>query len=214
MDAWKFLDLELNAPPASRTPSIPRTTLEIDGEDIPAAPRDPSPSRRDPPRRGRDDDDMFSCKVCGRRCRIDASRCSHCGERFESDEDHPRRRRPRRDDRRDTEPHRAGLVLSMGIVSLVLLAFCPLLSVIPGMIAWICGRSDLRKMRDETMDPDGEGSTQAGWICGIIGTGLSVVVWLGCSGFFGMIWYEQIESSRRTNQPRFNAPPPRPVQKF
>ena len=217
VDAWKFLDLELNSPPASRPPIIPRTTREIDGDDLPVAPRDSSPSRRDEPRPRRDDDDdgMFPCKVCGRMCRNDARRCSHCGERFESaDEDHPRRRRPRREDRRDTEPHRAGFVLSMGIISLVLLAFCPLLGVIPGLIAWLCGRADLRKMRADTMDPDGEGSTQAGWICGIIGTGLSVVVWLGCSGMLGMVWYEQIENSRRMNQQRFNTPPPKAVQKF
>jgi predicted Zn finger-like uncharacterized protein len=207
VDAWKFLDLELKADPP---PSRP--TLELDGDDIPTAPRDPSPPRRDEPRPQLNDDhdDLFPCKVCGRMCHNDARRCSHCGERFDGDEDHPRRRRPRRDDRRDTEPHRAGFVLAMGIVSLSLLPLCflSLLSIVFGPIAWICGHTDLRKMRAGTMDPEGEGSTQAGWICGIIGTCLGAVIWLGCGSWLGMIWYETIQNSKRMNQPRMVAPPP------
>ena len=209
VDAWKFLDLELKADPSPP----PRRMLELDGDDIPLAPRDPSPppQRDEPPPRARleeDHDDLFPCKVCGRMCHNDARRCSHCGERFDQgDEDFPRRRRPRRLDRRDTEPHRAGFVLAMGIVSLVLLLVCWPLSIVFGLIAWICGRADLRKMREETMDPEGESSTQAGWICGIIGTCLSAVVWLGCGTFIGMIWYEQIAASKRMAPQRMNVPP-------
>jgi predicted Zn finger-like uncharacterized protein len=221
VDAWKFLDLELKAdPPPLRPSPPPRPTLELD-EEIPTAPRDPSLPRRDGPRPQLNDDhdDMFPCKVCGRMCHNDARRCSHCGERFDGDgdEDAPRRRRPRRDDRRDTEPHRAGFVLAMGIVSLSLLLVCWPLSIIFGMIAWISGGSDLRKMRADTMDPEGEGSTQAGWICGIIGTCLSAVVYLGCGTIVGISWYETIQSSRRMNPPRIVAPPrqvPGQGQKF
>ena len=218
VDAWKFLDLELKAdPPPARPPIVARPMLELDEEEIPTAPRDPSPRRDEPrPRLADDHDDMFRCKVCGRLCHNDARRCSHCGERFDRDEDEDRpRRRPRRDDRRDTEPHRAGFVLSMGIVSLVLLLVCWPLSIVFGLIAWICGRGDLRKIANGSMDPEGESSTQAGWICGIIGTCLSAVVWLGCGTIIGISWYEQIENSRRMNQQRF-VPPPRvaPVRKF
>ncbi len=220
VDAWKFLDLELKSDPLPPRGPTPRPMLELE-DDIPVAPRDSSPPRGEEPRPrallNDDHDDLIPCKTCGRMCHHDARRCSHCGERFESDdEDHPRRRRPRRDERRDTEPHRAGFVLAMGIVSLALLPLCflSLLSIIPGLIAWICGRADLRKMREETMDPEGEGSTQAGWICGIIGTCLSVVIWLGCGTMLGMAWYEQIQASRNMNQPRFNQQPapPKPVR--
>ena len=105
----------------------------------------------------------------------------------------------------------------MGIVSLSLLLVCWPLSIVFGMIAWICGSGDLRKMRADTMDSEGEGSTQAGWICGIIGTCLSAVIYLGCGTIVGMSWYETVQASRRMNQPRLVAPPPVrqvPVQKF
>ena len=217
VDAWKFLDLELsNDPLAPRAAPPPRPILELDDEEIPTAPRDPSPPRRESPRARLNDDhdDMFPCKTCGRMCHNDARRCPHCGERFVGegdDEDRPRRRR-RRDNRRDTEPHRAGFVMAMGIVSLVMLAVCGLLSPVFGLIAWLCGRNDLRKMREETMDPEGEGSTQAGWICGIIGTCLGALIWIGCGSWIGFVWYAAIESSQM-NQPRMiaPAPPPQPV---
>jgi predicted Zn finger-like uncharacterized protein len=211
VDAWKSLDLELkeDAPPPRPAPPPLRPTLELD-EEIPTAPRDPSPRAR----LNDDHDDMFPCKVCGRMCHNDARRCSHCGERFDRDDDGPRRRRPRREDRRDTEPHRAGFVLAMGIVSLSLLLFCGLLSPIFGLIAWICGRADLRKMQQGAMDPEGEDSTQAGWICGIIGTCLGAVIWLGCGSIIGVTWYQEIENSRRMNQQRMPPPPRVPGQKF
>ena len=156
---------------------------------------------------------MFACKVCGRMCHNDARRCSHCGERFEGEDDAPRRRRPRREERRDTEPHRAGFILSMGIVSLALLIACWPLSIVFGLIAWICGRADLRKMRAGEMDAEGEDSTQAGWICGIIGTCLSAVIWLGCGSIIGVSWYNEVENSRRM-QRRVPQPNRVPVQKF
>ena len=43
------------------------------------------------------------------------------------------------------------------------------------------GNSDLVEMRAGRMDPEGEGVTQAGRICGMIGTGLNVL-WLCCGG--------------------------------
>jgi hypothetical protein len=58
-------------------------------------------------------------------------------------------------------PHRGGLILTLGILSLVICG--PL-----GIFAWIMGNNDLAAMRIGEMDPRGEGSTQAGRICGII----------------------------------------------
>jgi hypothetical protein len=60
-------------------------------------------------------------------------------------------------------PHRGGVVLAFGILSLVL---CGLL----GPVAWMMGNADLEAMRKGQKDPSGEGMTQAGRICGIIGT--------------------------------------------
>lgn len=69
------------------------------------------------------------------------------------------------------EPGRGGLVLTLGILSLVI---CALL----GPFAWMMGKDDLRKMESGRMDDRDQGITKAGMICGIIGTvilGLSVL---------------------------------------
>jgi hypothetical protein len=86
---------------------------------------------------------------------------------------------------RDCEPHRARLVLGLGIASLVLSVTC-LLSVVGlplGVAAVVMGRQDRRKMRAGTMDPEGQSTTQTGYICGIVGTVLNglVVAYLGLS---------------------------------
>lgn len=74
------------------------------------------------------------------------------------------------------QPHRGPLVLTLGILGLT---FCQLLAV----PAWIMGRADLAAMREGRMDPSGEGVTQAGHICGIIGT----VIMLGIFLFYGLM---------------------------
>lgn len=60
-------------------------------------------------------------------------------------------------------PHRGVLILVLGLVSLVL---CALL----GPVAWIMGKGDLKEIDAGRMDREGRGLTQAGMICGIIGT--------------------------------------------
>lgn len=67
------------------------------------------------------------------------------------------------------EPHHGNLILVLGILSLVL---CGLFTGIP---AWIMGKGDLIKIRGGTMDPEGEGSTKAGMICGIISCTITAV---------------------------------------
>ena len=66
--------------------------------------------------------------------------------------------------------HRGGLILTLGILSIV----CNVL-LIPGILAWIMGRSDLRQMKRGAMDREGEGITQAGMIMGIIMTSLAAL---------------------------------------
>jgi hypothetical protein len=120
----------------------------------------------------------------------------------EHDEDFPSIRR--RGPRRDSEPHRGTLVLTLGIISLVCLTIsCVPIGAILGLAAWIMGQRDLRKIKKGDMDPAGEGPTQAGWICGIIGTALNGLATLGCVAFFAIIFIA--ENNRPIN------PPPRPV---
>ncbi len=77
------------------------------------------------------------------------------------------RRRPR------LRPHRGGTVLTMGILGIVC-AGC----FVFGIIAWVMGSGDLGQMRSGSMDRSGEGTTQAGMICGIVGVVLGVLGWL------------------------------------
>ncbi|MDE0889933.1 MAG: DUF4190 domain-containing protein [Phycisphaerales bacterium] len=69
------------------------------------------------------------------------------------------------------KPDRGSLILVLGILSLVVCA--PL-----GIAAFIMGRSDLREIDAGERDPQGRGTTQAGYVCGIIGSilfGLQVI---------------------------------------
>ena len=66
---------------------------------------------------------------------------------------------------RNVAPHRGGLILTMGILALM----CNCMAV-PGILAWIMGKGDLKLMDAGVMDDEGRGITQAGMIMGIIGT--------------------------------------------
>ena len=79
------------------------------------------------------------------------------------------------------QPHRAKLVLVLGILSLLL---CPPL----GIVAWVMGRNDLAAMRSGSMDSSGEILTQIGLILGIMETvsfGL-VCLWFAAAFFQGV----------------------------
>ncbi|MCX6901913.1 MAG: DUF4190 domain-containing protein [Verrucomicrobia bacterium] len=78
------------------------------------------------------------------------------------------------------QPHRGTLILVLGILSLVLCG--PV-----GIAAWIMGNTDLKEIDAGRMDPVGRGTTNAGRICGIIGTVLTaigVIVGLVIAAFF------------------------------
>ncbi|MEE2825230.1 MAG: hypothetical protein VYE64_01235 [Planctomycetota bacterium] len=72
------------------------------------------------------------------------------------------------------QPHRGTLVLILGI-----LAICCNICGVPGILAWIFGAADLKQMQAGTMDREGEGLTKAGWIMGMVGTGLWVIGFIG-----------------------------------
>jgi hypothetical protein len=66
------------------------------------------------------------------------------------------------------KPHRATLVLVLGILGLVV---CQPI----GVAAWVMGSNDLKEMDAGIMDPSGRGQTQAGKICGLIATILLIL---------------------------------------
>src|SRR4051812_44771126 len=67
-----------------------------------------------------------------------------------------------------TIPHRGSLILVLGLISMM--GMPPL-----GIFAWVMGSNDLHKIRSGIMDPSGESITQAGYICGIIGSVLTIL---------------------------------------
>ena len=79
------------------------------------------------------------------------------------------------------KPHRGTLILVLGILGLVI---CGPLAI----AAWVMGAGDLKEMDAGTMDPSGRGTTQAGKICGIIGTILLIlgIVIFGIMFTFGL----------------------------
>src|SRR5262249_44945525 len=87
----------------------------------------------------------------------------------EGEYDGERRRRRRR---RGLESRRGGRLLVLGIISLFTL------QIVLGPIALVLGTQDLKAIRDGRMDPEGEGLTQAGRICGLIGTIIGALILL------------------------------------
>ena len=67
-------------------------------------------------------------------------------------------------------PPRGAMILTFGILGI---ACCfPL-----GIAAWIMGNNDMQQIEAGMMDPTGKGTTNAGKICGIIGTILGIFCW-------------------------------------
>jgi predicted Zn finger-like uncharacterized protein len=115
-----------------------------------------------------------------------------------------RRRLPRR----DAEPDRGAVVLALGIISLagtVIYCAAPLWALL-GLVAWIMGQTDLRKMKRGVMDDNGRSITKAGWICGILGVAINGLWILGCGTIFGVMWLT--EMSRPPNTAPFRITPP------
>ncbi len=82
-------------------------------------------------------------------------------DEFDDDFDHMR------PVRRSNTPHRGGVILALGIISLVIF---PYTTIICGPLAWIMGNSDLSEIRAGRMDQSGEGMVQAGRVLGMIST--------------------------------------------
>ena len=142
----------------------------------------------------------------------DATRCRFCGEALKPEEQETNRTWQQTHApalRRDAEPHRGTLILTLGIISIALGMLCGIFGLPLGIAAWVMGRHDLMKMRQRTMDPAGEGLTQAGWICGIIGTILDSLWLLGCLIYVAFIFTFAL--SMRPKPPLPPAPPVQPM---
>jgi hypothetical protein len=151
-------------PAAPLPPPIPE--LEDDLFDQPA---EPKPSRSLSRRRRDEEDD-------------DDRDQDRDDDRVDDDyDDRPRRRRRKR-----LEAHRGGMILAFGVMALCAIIFLPL--IVFGPIAWVMGKSDLAAIQDGKMDPEGQSSTQAGYVMGIIATCLyGVLMVLGCLCWVGII---------------------------
>jgi predicted Zn finger-like uncharacterized protein len=79
------------------------------------------------------------------------------------------------------QPHRGTLILVLGILSIVVCG-CGFL----GVVAWAMASKDLGEMRTGRMDREGEATTQAGKICGIIGIAREAFVCSMCCLGFGI----------------------------
>jgi predicted Zn finger-like uncharacterized protein len=208
------------APPAPR-PAAPHGlvgAVELKASpDAGAGAPPPQPEAAAPPRPEGRRGYLQECPACSRQVHPDSRRCYHCGARFDDGDGRDRGRG--RDGmpgltihdpvRRDCEPHRGPLVLTFGVLSLVLLSICFPVGVVLGLAAWVMGQADLRKLKRGDLDPAGQGLTQAGWICGIIGTLLNGLFSLGCAGLFGLAWYDSRPRPRPTPPPAWQKQQPK-----
>ncbi len=141
----------------------------------------PAPPPEFEPRRGERRDKRAVQDLCPN-CQavIDAgvNTCPECGAEFEPEDDAGYRPWEQAGlERRDSESHRGGLLLTMGIVSLVLpffffVCYLGIITSLLGLVlgagaAWM-GRRDLKKMREHIMAREGEGLTSGARICGTV----------------------------------------------
>jgi len=115
----------------------------------------------------------------------------------DNDQDLPsrRRRRDRDPDDYSEQPHRGTMILILGIGGIILpiVMGCAPVGIVLSILAWKWGKKDQRLMDDGQMDPEGRGQTQAGMICGIIGTVINALYFalilayiVVIAGFFAM----------------------------
>ncbi|MBL8796641.1 MAG: hypothetical protein JNM56_22255 [Planctomycetia bacterium] len=110
-----------------------------------------------------------TCPHCANPLAAAATLCPACGEDVDAaTPDWDRKGAVRR----DCEPHRGGLILTLGVIGLVgsLIHIFAIVGLPLSIAAWVMGQGDLKLMAARQMDPQGMSNTQAGKVCGIIGT--------------------------------------------
>ncbi len=130
---------------------------------------------------------LVPCPYCGEDIQASADRCRFCGERVDDEDDDASWDRSAPFPMRlDLEPHRGTLILTLGIISVAAIGICAPLGLPFAIAAWAMGTNDIRKMDANVMDPRGRSNTNAGRICGIIGTILDVL----CGFFYGLMFMQ------------------------
>jgi len=108
-------------------------------------------------------------------------------------------------------PDRGGIILALGIVSLVLaffsfvIYFLPiwLIPLVTGIFGWVMGHRDLRAIREGRIQQSGHVLTLVGMILSIVGVGISICVMVFSCGILAVFALMFIGIAA-------NAPPPRP----
>jgi hypothetical protein len=70
---------------------------------------------------------------------------------------------------------RGVLIMALGIASIV----CCSCGIVLGPVAWILGQQDLKKINAGEFPETARQQTQIGVYCGMAGTAISVLVWIG-----------------------------------
>jgi hypothetical protein len=169
----------------------------IDPPPLPLPQREASPSPRPigEPRAGEDElangEQGPFCPGCGRRITWADLRCPYCGEELEPEDDAQRWWRTRQLVRRDYEPHRGPLIVSLGNVSMIvgglslcMFGFGALISIPLGALAWLMANRDLEHMREGRMDPRGKAQTETGRAGGIAG----IIFGLIFAAFYALVY--------------------------
>jgi len=178
--------------PAQSIPKVPAYRL-VQLPPGPAPPPRPADAR---------DAELRPCPFCRELIRRKVRRCPYCDEILRDADDRSEERLASLGVRRDCEPHRGRLILTLGIISLVSLAIVPPLGLVLGIIPWILGRRDIRKMRAGLMDPEGRGQTESGVACGVVSTILGGLCGVFLGGIIGFSLLEDIGRRRpRPTQP-------------
>ncbi len=92
------------------------------------------------------------------------------GQRMDADEE---------DEPREVKPHRAGVILTLGILTLLFAFCCPPICWTIGGIGENMAGKDLRMMSKREMDRSGRGMTQVGKKLMSVGIALSILLWIG-----------------------------------
>lgn len=98
-------------------------------------------------------------------------------------------------------------VLPVWVIALVAVIFC-VIGLAMGLMAWLMGSGDLKKMAIGAIDPAGRGGTKGGMICGIVGTALNAIVLvLSCIGIIAVLVLGAAFLASVPSQATFNRPP-------
>jgi hypothetical protein len=90
------------------------------------------------------------------------------------------------DDYLDTvRPHRGPMILTFGILGVMTCTFWPL--GVFAIVAWVLGKRDLDLIRRGQMDKEGESLTKTGYILGIVGTILFLLLTVIMVAYFTFI---------------------------